>query len=442
MSLFLETRRKAVILSFLGLAFFLDRMPESWALFFALCGFIHNVFLLPRYAPQLFREKETLLQGLAVYPLMIALLIVLFPGQPELAVGAWAVMAIGDSAAAMVGRRFDETPLPWNPEKTLGGMVGFLGFATVGAALFMLWSSPAGTPFGHILLVTLGAAAAAAVYESLPLKVDDNITTAVVAAAFFALLWPLDLIVVGSEAGGTTWFYSILVNAFLSILAYQFRLVTITGVIGGIPIGVLILVHGGIPMFSLLFLFIAIASFATHFGYDQKAKYGLAQGRDGRRGARNAFANCLLALLAALWLGVTEGADPLFALFYTAALGAALSDTVATEMGLLYGTSPFLPTNFRLVSPGTPGAVSLEGTLFGFGASIGFAAMAWAFTVIPFAAMPVVILGSWFGFVMESYIRSVWVERDIAVNGNWMNLLNTFLGGTFALLIAVLCGAV
>lgn len=432
-----ETQRQWLHISMLVFALLLRYLPPPWALFFAIGAFIHNVMLLPRYAPQFFRSKEHLMQGIAIYPLMVALLILFFPNSPILVVCAWAILAAGDGFSTLIGKRWPLVPLPWNPQKSLGGLLAFILFASIFAVLLMAWTGPIPS-FYHLIFVAVGAAAVAGVYETIDFPLDDNVVVTLVAAVFCYLLWHTNFEFVGSQAVSTTWMYAAGLNLFLGILAYQFRLVSFTGVLGGVPLGLLILVQGGLDLFCLLFLFFALGSFVTHWGYNRKLKMGLAQEKGGRRGARNALANCLLAVIAAILVGLTEGADAILLLFYTTALATTLSDTVSSEMGQLYGHSPFLPTSFRLVPPGTVGAISVEGTFCGMGASIVFAFMAWAFTVISLSMVPIVILSSWFGFYMESYISAYWIEKNNELNGEWMNLLNTFLGGTFALALALL----
>ena len=48
-----------------------------------------------------------------------------------------------------------------------------------------------------------------------------------------------------------------------------------------------------------------------------------------------------------------------------AALVTSASDTVASEVGKAWGRTTWLVDGFRRVTPGTSGAVSLEGTLGG-----------------------------------------------------------------------------
>lgn len=84
------------------------------------------------------------------------------------------------------------------------------------------------------------------------------------------------------------------------------------------------------------------------------------------------------------------------------------------------------------------GAVSVEGLLFGMGAGLLLAGIAYGLGAVSAALIPAVTIGSWLGFYAESYIGGYWTEEGYEVNNEWMNLLNTFIGGTMALAVGLL----
>ena len=111
----------------------------------------------------------------------------------------------------------------------------------------------------------------------------------------------------------------------------------------------------------------------SRLGLARKERLGIAEERGGRRGAGNAIANCGVAAMAAIAALTTPyPAAALVAL--VAALTAGGSDTVASEIGKAWGRSTFLVTTFSRVNPGTPGAMSLEGTAAGLLAALALAA--------------------------------------------------------------------
>src|SRR5204863_7103940 len=113
----------------------------------------------------------------------------------------------------------------------------------------------------------------------------------------------------------------------------------------------------------LLNAFLA-AAVSSRLGLARKERLGIAEERGGRRGAGNAIANCGVAAAAAI-AAVTTPYTAIALTALVAALTAGGSDTVASEIGKAWGRSTFLVTTLRPVTPGTSGAMSLEGTAAG-----------------------------------------------------------------------------
>ena len=106
------------------------------------------------------------------------------------------------------------------------------------------------------------------------------------------------------------------------------------------------------------------ASVTSRLGLRRKTLLGIAEDRGGRRGAGNAIANTGLAALAAL-LARHDARDRRCADRVRRALTAGGSDTVASEVGKAFGRRTYMVHTLAAVPPGTPGAISLEGTAAG-----------------------------------------------------------------------------
>lgn len=436
-----EGIRKLVHIFSLMFAFTFRFIPASWAFLLGMTAFIHNILLLPKYAPTIFREKEHLMQGVGIYPLMVAILVLLFPDQLMLAGGAWAILAWGDGFSSLVGRIWRLAPMPWNPSKSLGGTLMFFLMGTFAAFVVICWIGPIYT-LKHVLLVAMLSTLIASIYETLPLPWDDNIVVSLVAAAFLSMLWPVDVQLSSESISAGWWGLSLLINIGIAGLVWYMEMISTTGALSGTLIGTTILAMGTGGLYSLLVIFFLLATLATKVGYHEKEVWGVAQENRGKRRARHTLANGILALMAVVLYGCTNGIEAHLLIFYCAALATALGDTVSSELGQVYGRQPFMPTTFRLVPVGTVGAVSIEGTLCGMGATILFTFIALLLSDITIQMAPVVILGSWIGFFAESYIGGYWTEEGVEVSNEWMNVLNTFIGGTLALVFGHLTGVV
>ena len=161
---------------------------------------------------------------------------------------------------------------------------------------------------------------------------------------------------------------AVAVTALFATLAYALRMVSRSGALGGFAVGAVIYLCLGPQGFAILALVVVGGSVLTQLGYRSKEHGGTAEAHGGRRGARNAFANCGVALLCA-FLAALTASEALGAAF-VAALGAAFADTAESEIGQLARHRPRLISTFRKVPPGTDGAVSVPGTFAGLAAAV------------------------------------------------------------------------
>jgi dolichol kinase len=116
-------------------------------------------------------------------------LLVLFPQHIELGLGVLAVLAFGDGSATAGGLLFAGRRLPWNSKKSWSGLLSFVAGATFMASLvywgetnFNPWASPPIVPFHSALAVGGTASLAGAVVESLPLRLNDNVSVGITAS--------------------------------------------------------------------------------------------------------------------------------------------------------------------------------------------------------------------------------------------------------------------
>ncbi|MDQ3639345.1 MAG: DUF92 domain-containing protein [Actinomycetota bacterium] len=156
---------------------------------------------------------------------------------------------------------------------------------------------------------------------------------------------------------------ALLVTGIFAGLAYALGMVSQSGAVGGFVLGAVIYACLGAHGFAVLAFFVVGGSTLTRIGYRSKERRGIAQTRGGRRGARNALANCGVALLCALLAALIP--SEIFTAAFVASLGAAFADTAESEVGPLARRTPRLITTLRKVPPGTDGAVSIPGTFAG-----------------------------------------------------------------------------
>ena len=418
----------------------------------AAIAFLFNLLVLPRIGGRrLYRpadEARGFPLGILLYPLSVLLLILVFPTRPDIAAAAWGILALGDGAATLVGQAItlNAEPaktaghqLPWNRDKSVAGTLAFVACGGVGGVALAWWTRPAVTPPPSMLFTIaapFAAALAAGLIETLPVRLDDNVSVPTAAAV---VLWLGSLMTFGSIDGSRAAVaaalpWAIAVNAATAWIGHRARAVSLSGAIGGALVGSIIYVGAGGRAWVLLFVTFLTASIVSRLGLQRKVMLGIAENRGGRRGAGNALANCGVAALAAIAAAATPyRSQALLAL--TAALTAGGSDTVASEIGKAFGRSTFLVTTFGRVKPGTSGAMSFEGTAAGLVAAFALGAIGLAGGLIPGTALLAVVAGATAGALVESALGAT-LEGPGILNNDMLNFINTAVAAAVALAIA------
>jgi uncharacterized protein (TIGR00297 family) len=183
-------------------------------------------------------------------------------------------------------------------------------------------------------------------------------------------------------------------------------MVSWAGAAGGLLIGTAVYLWLGPSGFAVLALFVVGGSVLTRVGYRGKRRKGVAQERGGRRGARNALANCSVAVACAGLAAITG--NEVFTAAFVASLGAAFADTAESEVGQLARGRPRLVTTLRPVPPGTDGAVSLPGTLAGLAAATLTAAFGFVLGLLGDTGVVLLVaLAAFAGTVVDSLIGAL-----------------------------------
>ena len=230
------------------------------------------------------------------------------------------------------------------------------------------------------------------------------------------------------------WVQAVIVTGAFALVGLALRTVGLSGFIGGFVIGVL--VYGSLDWkgFLILLVFFIIGTGCTKIGYSKKAAKGIAQEAGGVRSAKHALAKGIVALILAIAYIFAPEANWLI-IGFAAALATAAADTASSEIGQLLGRTPILLTSFRIVEPGTEGAVSLEGTFAGIIAGAIIGALTWVFWPdLGWVAFVAVTLASLLGNLIESVLGAT-LESLPWVNNEIINFLNTAIGAGIGIIL-------
>ncbi|MBD2717272.1 DUF92 domain-containing protein [Microvirga sp. STR05] len=209
---------------------------------------------------------------------------------------------------------------------------------------------------------------------------------------------------------------------------------TPAGVWTGGGLGLLIYLGGGFTGLAVLALFFGLGTAASAWQVGEKRRLGLAEENKGRRTAGQVLANAGLAGLLGLVAWQLPRYGALAQLMLAGCFAAATADTLASELGNLYGRRYYNILTLRPDTRGLNGVVSLEGTLLGLGGSALVAAVYCAgFGWGP--AFGWLLVAGTAGNLVDSLIGAT-LERAGVVTNNLVNLLNTLTGAVVAAVLA------
>jgi uncharacterized protein (TIGR00297 family) len=198
---------------------------------------------------------------------------------------------------------------------------------------------------------------------------------------------------------------------------------------GGV-LGLLIYAGGGFAGLALLALFFGLGTAASGWRVADKRRLGLAEENKGRRTAGQVIANAgvagLLGLLAWQW----PPAAPLARLMLAGSFAAATADTLASELGNVYGRRYYNILTLKPDTRGLNGVISLEGTVLGL-AGTAVLATAYCLSAGWGPACGWLLVAGTAGNLADSVLGAT-VERRGLIGNNAVNFLNTLTGALVA----------
>ncbi len=436
-----ETKRKIEHIVPVIFAFLLRYFTTWQALLFAFVGIMYGLFLSKIFVKEAFREHEQqrgFSFGKLIYGAMVFVLILLFSKKMHVVAGAWAIMSLGDGCSNLFGKAYGHKKLPWNPEKSWIGSAAFVFFGGLGAAILMWWVNlnPSQTPLAwhHFLITAFLTSFIAAGVESLPLKIDDNITVPLAAGLF---LYATTLVKWEHLRHAHSIFAAFGITVSFGLLAYYLKAVSKSGLIVGIVLGTGIYLCLGFRGFLILFTFFSLGSWSSRHKYAWKASQGIAQENKGRRGSKHALAKGGVGFVMAVLALLTDTPE-IFTVAFVAAFATATFDTISSELGQIYGKRPVLITTMRPAPAGTDGAISAEGTILGALSAAFIGTEAYALQLITLQATAIVILASFIGTTVESILGAT-MERRKWISNEVVNFINISTGAGTSLFLAKAC---
>jgi len=429
--------RKLVHMSMLGFAFLLPALTWVQAAGCAVLALLFNIFLLPRFAVDLRKRPDqepaaNVWTGIVLYPLSVLVLILLYRHHLHVAASAWAIMALGDGMASVAGESLRGPALPWNAEKRWSGFAGFILAGTLGAYVLDRWVAPA-LSADQVVVLSFAGAIVGALVESVPIRLDDNVSVPLVSGAFLFCAYLIERTALDSNLPylGKRIALAVGINAFFALLALGLKMVNRSGATAGFLLGVAVYLGFGWKSFLILFCFFVLGSAATRLGYASKAKRGVAEKRGGARSWREASANTLAGAFFSI-LAITTHHEAAFLVALVAAFAEAAGDTVSSEIGQWLSQRAYLITTFQPVRAGENGGISTGGTLAGLAASGIVAGAGYALGLCGPGGAAIALGAGFAGNLLDSVLGATIERRGLVTNGI-VNFAGTSFAGGLAL---------
>lgn len=468
----LFSTRKIVHMSMLIFAFLLPFLTRLQAVGCALLALLFNLFILPQLEMDLRKRAGTdappgvpvriaaagvdplvsgrsktqvrpaiageasIWTGIILYPISVLALILLYGRSMYVVAAVWAVMALGDGMASVAGEALGGPALPYNHEKTWWGSLAFIAAGTAGAFVLSRWAAP-WLPMEKTLIVSAATAAVGALIESLPIRLDDNLSVPLVSGAFMFCAYLMERGALDSNLPylERRLLLAAAVNLVFALLALAMRMVNRSGAAVGFLLGVAVYLGYGYKSFLVLLTFFILGSTATRLGYAKKSARGIAEGRGGARSWREALANSLAGAFFAILI-ITTHYEAAFLLALLAAFAEAAGDTVSSEAGQWLSDRAYLITTFQPVPAGENGGISLGGTAAGLAASAAVAALGYGLGLCGRGGAMLVLAAAFAGNLLDSVLGATIERRGLVTNGI-VNFAGTSFAGALALGVAL-----
>lgn len=319
--------------------------------------------------------------------------------------------------------------------RTLGFVLGGSIAATAGQIAVGMVGSPRPLSATLVFLAVTGALVAALARE-IVVERDDPLVLFSVAL----LLWLLTAIEV--QATMVQLAIAIGIIGGFGYLSWAIGTASIPGMLTGVIIGLLTIVLGGYGWFAVLIAFFGLGGMATKFRYEKKRTRGVAEPNEGARGSRNVLGNAAVASVAVIGFAASShlSIDPTVFLFaFTGSIATAMSDTLSSEIGVLFDR-PRLITTLEEVEPGTDGGVTWQGELVGITGATGIAGLTALLLDIGGAGVAVIVVAGVVGMTVDSVLGAAFEGRWIGNQS--VNFLATLAGAATGVIGAIALGLV
>ncbi len=346
-------------------------LQSFWIVTFVGIAFsITNYILIKRKVLKQINDTQTVNLGIFYYPLSFLISILLFWNVNKFIISlSFLIFSIGDALAALVGNSSATkyfTRITKEP-KTFNGSITFIlsSFFLLWIVKLTLWKN-----FNFIDYDWLSFSFLALIFsllggitEAISTKGTDNLSLPIVLSSATMMFF-----VNGIEL--KSFILAFVLALLISIISFKMRFLDFGGSAVTFLLALFIFGIGGwkwtIPILTFFILSSLLSKFAEKLSRKDVASIFE---KGSRRDYKQVLANGGVPLLIIVLSNLLELKIDWYSI-YLLSIGISTADTWSTEFGTLFARNVYLITNFKKVTPGISGGISLIGTLGGVLGSI------------------------------------------------------------------------
>lgn len=214
-------------------------------------------------------------------------------------------------------------------------------------------------------------------------------------------------------------------------LTFKTDKLTGNGAVVGTILASLIFLGGGFTSLSMLIAFFVLGTLATEFKRAQKAV--ITNDSSTKRKLIQVISNAGLSGVLGLLILFYPDQRELYQLLIAACFSSATADTLASELGTVFGKRFYGIMTFRREERGIDGAISLNGTLLGILGS-GIIACIYSVGYGWSAHFYWIVIAGTIGNLADSVFGAT-LQRAGYINNSMVNLLNTIVAASLATML-------
>lgn len=346
-------------------------LQSFWIVTFIGIAFsVTNYILIKRKVLKQINDTQTVNLGIFYYPLSFLICILLFWNVNKFIISlSFLIFSIGDALAALVGNSSTTkyfTRITKEP-KTFNGAITFIlsSFFLLWIVRLTLWKN-----FNFIDYDWLSFSFLALIFsllggitEAISTKGTDNLSLPIVLSSATMMFF-----VNGIEI--KSFILAFILALMISIISFKMKFLDFGGSAVTFLLALFIFGIGGwkwtIPILTFFILSSFLSKVAERFSKKDVASiFEKGSQRDYKQVLANGGVPLLIIVLSNLLPLEID-----WYLVYLLSIAISTADTWSTEFGTLFARNVYLITNFKKVSPGISGGISLIGTLGGVLGSI------------------------------------------------------------------------